>query len=294
MSCEGCEPQIVDYNSDTIFSWCTNCGNYAITAATKRALVAEGVTPKDAMLVYDIGCNGNGSDKIKGYRFHGLHGRALPFACGTALGNKNLTVIGSAGDGAVMSEGIGHLVHAIRNNYNLTFLIHNNANYALTKGQASATTKEHIPMNSSPDGVTADPMNIMSFVLALKPSFAARSFSGDVKHMTSMIRSGIQHNGFSVIEILQSCPSYNKATSHEWYQERVFNANEQEDYDISNLENARSIAEDLEEHVALGILYKDESKIPFSKRLKQRESYNTALVDEVKPFDVTKLFNKYR
>jgi 2-oxoglutarate ferredoxin oxidoreductase subunit beta len=142
------------------------------------------------LLCFDIGCNGNGSDKIGGYRAHGLHGRVLPFACGAAVTNDRVRVLAFAGDGGTLGEGINHLVHSIRGNYNVTFILHNNLNYGLTQGQASSTTKPGMKMNSSPDGITSDPLHPMRFVMSLEPSFAARSFSGDVHHMTKTIQAG--------------------------------------------------------------------------------------------------------
>ncbi len=276
-----------DYYSNNIYTWCTNCGNYGIAAATKRALVAENIPPRNTLLCFDIGCNGNGSDKIGGYRLHGLHGRVIPIACGASLANRRVTVIASGGDGATLSEGINHLVHAIRSNYNITFLMHNNCNYGLTTGQASAATKAGIPMNSSPDGVTATAMNVMQFVLGLGTSFAARTFSGDVTQMTEIIRAGIIHKGFSFIEILQNCPTYNKFTTHEWYQERIFDTVNVNDYDNTDINQALTTSKDLEEKIATGILYRDPNSIPFDQRLANRQSIESELVDEVRNYQET-------
>ncbi len=274
-----------DYYSNNIYNWCTNCGNYGIAAATKRALVAENIVPKDVLMCFDIGCNGNGSDKIGGYRLHGLHGRVIPIAAGAALANRKVHVIASGGDGATLSEGIGHLVHAIRSNYNLTFLMHNNCNYGLTTGQASASTRPGISMNSSPDGTTADTMNFMHFVISLGASFAARTFSGDVEQMTEIIREGIRHPGFSIVEILQNCPTYNKVTPHEWYQERVYDVNTLPDFDNTDPLKALSVASDLDNKIATGILYKDKTSIPFDERVVNRKDITTELVDEVRLYD---------
>ena len=263
-------------------------------AATKRALVAENIGPKHAMLCYDVGCNGNGADKMLGYRFHGLHGRVIPFACGATIVNQELTVIASAGDGATFSEGINHLVHGIRNNYNITFLLHNNANYGLTKGQASATTRQDVPMNASPDGVSADTINPMQFVLGLNPSFAARGFSGNIRQLTELIRAGINHRGFSFIEILQACPSFNRVTSHEWYQQRVFDTFNISDYDSSNLAWAREISQDMENNIATGIIYQQSTKPTFLDRQANRANFETQLVDEVRAFNITGLVNNFR
>lgn len=284
-----------DYYSDNIYTWCTNCGNYGIAAATKRALVAENILPKDVLMCFDIGCNGNGSDKIGGYRLHGLHGRVIPIAIGSALANKKVHVIASGGDGGTLSEGIGHLVHAIRSNYNLTFLMHNNSNYGLTTGQASASTRAGVPMNSSPDGITADTMNFMYFVISLGATFASRTFSGNIEQMTEIIRAGIRHPGFSVIEILQDCPTYNKDTTHDWYQERVYDTKTLENFDNSDYTQSLSVASDMSEKIATGILFQNPDSIPFHQRVINRKDIGTELVDEVQSQNhiVEDLFTKF-
>jgi 2-oxoglutarate ferredoxin oxidoreductase subunit beta len=287
-------PAFHDYFSPNLYTWCTNCGNYGIHAAVKRALVAEGIPPCSTLLCFDIGCHGNGSDKISGYRFHGLHGRVVSLACGAAIANQHLTIIAFGGDGGTLGEGIGHLIHGIRGNYNITFILHNNLNYGLTQGQASPTTKPGVKMNSAPDGITSDPLHPMRFVLSLEPSFAARTFSGDVRHMTKTIQAGIQHQGFSFIEILQNCPTYNKSTPHEWYQSRVFDVSEDNTYDPQDITQARAMAEDLENHIALGVLYQRSDATHFMKRQANRLQYQTELIDEVKPVDTQKLFNQFR
>ena len=291
--CHNCE-NIVDYYSDNIFTWCTNCGNYGIFTAVKRALVVEEIKPRDVFMCFDIGCHGNGSDKIEGYRFHGLHGRVIPFAAGASVANRKVKVIGFGGDGGTLSEGINHLVHAVRANYNMTFILHNNENYGLTTGQASSTTRKGVKMNSSPEGVLVEPINVMDFVLSLKPSFAARAFSGNVKHMTEVIQAGLKHKGFAFIEIFQNCPSYNHETPHEWYQERVYNINEVTGYDITDLTGAKEVASDLVNHIAVGTLYKNEDIQDFYSLQPSRIGKETELVDEVKNYDVEDLISKFR
>ena len=80
-------PVLSDYYSETKCIWCDGCGNYGIWTAVKYALVELNLHPWQVCLCYDVGCHGNGSDKIEGYRFHGLHGRVIPFAAGAKLAN---------------------------------------------------------------------------------------------------------------------------------------------------------------------------------------------------------------
>lgn len=245
-----------DYNSQNLYTWCTNCGNYGIHGALKNALVEECVKPTEVVLCFDIGCNGNGSDKIGGYRAHTLHGRVIPFAMGAAIANPNLHMIASAGDGATLGEGINHLIHAIRNDINITFILHNNSNYGLTTGQASPTTPLGSEMNSTVGVVEIPPINVSQLALSLNPSFYARGFSGNVKQLTHLIRLGMHHEGFSLIEVLQDCPTYNEATPHNWYLERVYDIMTLPEYNINNLDMAREVTFDLQDKIATGLLYK--------------------------------------
>lgn len=293
MSCNGCTTKVNNFNSENLYTWCTNCGNYGIHAGVKRALVESEIEPKDVLLCFDIGCHGNGSDKIGGYRFHGLHGRVLPFAAGASIANSKVKVIAFGGDGGTLGEGIGHLVASIRNNFNFTFIFHNNMNYGLTQGQSSATTRKDTKMNSSPDGTQIEPLHVMNFVLNLQPSFAARSFSGDVKHLQRTLKSAIQHKGFSFVEVFQSCPTYNKETPHEWYQERVFDVENIEGYDAGDLSKAINIAQDLHEKIAVGVIYKDDEKSTFDEIQMNRVGVNSTLVEEVKNYDPSDLVTKF-
>lgn len=293
-SCHHDPASFADYFSPNLYTWCTNCGNYGIHAAVKRALVAENISPCETLLCFDIGCNGNGSDKIGGYRFHGLHGRIISFACGASVANQKIKVLAFGGDGGTLGEGINHLIKGIRGNFNITFILHNNLNYGLTQGQASPTTKPGNKMNSSPDGITTEPLHPARLVLSLNPTFVARTFSGDVKHMTKTIQAGLQHRGFSFIEILQSCPTYNHMTPHEWYQQRVKDVGSLENYNPQDINQAKIIAEDLENQIAIGVLYQNLESVPFLERQANRQSHATELVDEVRHYDTKTLFDTFR
>ena len=155
---------------DNINWWCGGCGNYPIQNALKRALSLEGIEREEVMFCYDVGCSGNGSDKIEGNTIHGLHGRVLPLAAGIKIANHNLHVVAEAGDGATFSEGIAHLCHAVRNDYPVLFLLHDNQNYALTTGQPSALTPKGCKMNAAPEGLEVEPFHPLEVVLGLNPT----------------------------------------------------------------------------------------------------------------------------
>lgn len=275
-------------NVDEKMTWCAECGNYGIQKALFRALTLENIEQDQCIIAYDVGCSGNESDKLGAYTIHWLHGRVLPLAEGIVLANPKLKVIAHAGDGATFSEGVNHLVHAVRNDYPILFIHHHNGTYGLTTGQASATTHTGQKMNASPDGVIVDPINTLQFVLSLNPTFVARSFSGDMEHMTEMIRAGLAHQGFAFLEIAQACPTYNRAQTHEWYMSHIQDVATIPSYDPTDIWQARKVVDNLTESIPTGILYTRESK-SFIERLMHREGIETTLVDEVKSREIQDL-----
>ncbi len=277
----------IKYETDKTLTWCSNCGNYAIQNALMRALVLEGFKKEDFLLCFDIGCNGNGSDKIEAWTLHGLHGRVLPMAVGCALANQKIKVIASAGDGGTFSEGVNHLVHAVRNDYPIIFIHHNNENYGLTVGQASALTRRGAKMNGTPGEVTIPPVNSLDFVLSLDPSFVARSFSGETEHITEMFRLALRHKGFAFVEILQACPTYNRMTSDAWYAERIKFIEDIKSYDKTDIWQARKIVQDMEKEIWLGLLYENKKKKNFIETYPFRKDRKTSLTEEVQFQDIS-------
>jgi len=281
--------KMVKYETDKVMTWCSNCGNFGIQNALTRALVLEDMERNDFLLCFDIGCNGNAADKFEAYTIHGLHGRVISLAAGAALANERMKVIAFAGDGATFSEGVNHLVHGIRNNYNMVFIHHNNENYGLTIGQASACTRKGVKMNGTMDGVVVDPINPVEFALNMGPSFVARGYSGNVDQLTDIMRAALNHKGFAFVEVLQACPTYNRSTPDAWYGERMKDISELKGYDRGNLEQARRVAADMDKDIYSGILYVNESKQDLLSLQKSREGAKTQLVDEVKFYDVSEL-----
>jgi 2-oxoglutarate ferredoxin oxidoreductase subunit beta len=216
----------------------------------------------------------------------------IALAAGAALANPTIPVIAFGGDGACFSEGVGHLVHAIRSNYRLTFIMHNNANYGLTTGQASALTWKGYPMNSSPNGIPEETLNSMDFVFSLKPTFVARGWSGDIPQLTRILTAAIRHRGFAYVDFLQACPTYNRFATHEWLLEHCYDANAG-GHKPMNFEKARKIAVDTQKRVATGILYQAEDVPAFHERLRPREGITTTPVQEVKITDVSRWMARF-
>lgn len=286
-------PTPSEYYSETKCTWCDGCGNYGIWTAVKMALVELNLHPWQVCLCYDIGCHGNGSDKIGGYRFHGIHGRVIPFAAGVKLANMKLPVIAFGGDGATFSEGIGHLVHGLRSNYPITFVLHNNANYGLTTGQASALTWQRQPMNWSPNGIPERTLASMRFIFSLEPTFVARGFTGNIKLMTRILHTAIQHRGFAFVDLLQACPTYNHFATHNYLLDRCYDANA-EGHDPRNADRAEALATQTEDRIACGILYQREDIPSFYERLVPRQGVSTTCVEEVQKYDVSMYWKHLR
>jgi 2-oxoglutarate ferredoxin oxidoreductase subunit beta len=295
---EGLPVKISDYASSVQPTWCGGCGNYGIWSALKRALVALQIPPQDVLLCFDIGCNGNMSDKIEGYRIHTLHGRVLPVASAAKIANPKLKVLAFAGDGATYSEGIGHFVNTLRNNYPISFFIHDNGNYGLTTGQASATSPQCAPRTANPEGPTASTLNPLQLALSLQPAFLAQGFSGDIEQLTEIMIAAIkqQDQGLAVTNILQACPTYNKETSHEWYQQHIFDVNYKGDYDVQDLKSAQAAAVKQPDKYPTGIIYKAGEVVNYMDRLSHRQGdwREWDLTKEVKSVDTTMLQKQFQ
>jgi 2-oxoglutarate ferredoxin oxidoreductase subunit beta len=288
-------PSVHDYYCDNRCTWCDGCGDYGIWTAIKRALTELGRHPHQTMMCFDVGCHGNGSDKLLGYRFHGLHGRVIPFAAGAKIANMNMPVIAFGGDGASFSEGIGHLVHGIRSNYPITFILHNNANYGLTTGQASSLTWQGQPMNSSPNGIPEHTLNSMDFVFSLEPTFVARGFSGNIPQLTKIFKAAIEHqkHGFAFVDVLQACPTYNKFATHDYLLNKCYDANAEGHDPHCDAKKARELAMNVQERIATGILFQREDVPNFYNQLEPRKGKTTMLTEEVALQDVSEMMKEF-
>ena len=128
--------QVKEYIGKVKPDWCPGCGDFAVLNALQRALAELDIAPHNVQVVSGIGCSSNLPGFIHAYGFHGLHGRSLPVATGARLGNHDLTVVATGGDGDGYGIGVGHFVHTCRRNINMTYIVMDNQIYGLTTGQA--------------------------------------------------------------------------------------------------------------------------------------------------------------
>jgi 2-oxoglutarate ferredoxin oxidoreductase subunit beta len=236
-------------------AWCPGCGNFGILNALNRALIEMKIEPHQVLLVSGIGQAGKLPHYTRGNVFNSLHGRPVPPAIGAKIANSELIVITISGDGDAYGEGGNHFLHAARRNHDITYLVHNNQVYGLTKGQASPTSDVGFITKTTPDGA-ASPVNPIALAIVSGASFVARGFAGDIAHLSNLIKKGITHRGFALIDILQPCVSFNHKNTFQWYRERVYNL-EDERHDPSNRKAALEKALIWGEKIPIGIIYEE-------------------------------------
>ncbi|MFC0328865.1 2-oxoacid:ferredoxin oxidoreductase subunit beta [Paenibacillus sepulcri] len=215
-------------------NWCPGCGDFSVQAAIQRAAANVGLEPEKLAVVSGIGCSGRISGYINAYGLHGIHGRSLPIAQGVKLANRELTVIASGGDGDGFAIGMGHTVHAIRRNLDITYIVMDNQIYGLTKGQTSPRSAEGFKTKSTPEGSIESTLSPLEIAMSAGATFVAQSFSSDLKQLTALIEAGLNHKGFSLINVFSPCVTFNKVNTYDWFKENIVNLEQFPEYDSSN------------------------------------------------------------
>lgn len=285
MSVEAAPLKPKDYKSEINPVWCPGCGDFGDLAAFTQALSAMKVAPKDLGIVSGIGCSGRFSHFVKCYAYHTAHGRAVPAAIGLKTANPDLTVFVVGGDGDGLSIGGGHLPHAARRNSDITYLILDNAVYGLTKGQGSPTTPLGMVTGTTPFGMQDPPLDPILMFLSYGFTFIARAFSSNVKDLSTLLQKAVAHKGFSIIQLISPCPTFNQVITFDWMKERV--ATIPGDHDPTDIDAAFRLALD-HENVRTGIFYQVERPTMEEKMTFQREE--TA---KKEPTTIDALFQKF-
>lgn len=260
--------KVTDFNTGIQPTWCPGCGAYAIKNILPQALAELNLPPHKVVITYDIGCNGNGADKINTYAIKSLHGRSIPTAIGAKYANHDLTVIATIGDGAMMWEGPAHWITSAQRNEDITVILYNNKIYGLTTGQTSPATPCGVKTVSYPYGTVDKPMNPVLLSIAAGATFVARAFVGTPLHMKELFKQAIQHKGFAIVDVLMECVTWTKMDMLSYYKDMVYGV-EQEDnsgenevvaakaYDHTNKELALKTAARTDK-IPIGVIYKSE------------------------------------
>ncbi len=248
-------------------TWCPGCGDWGIGIALKMALVQLNYSPDNVVVVFGIGCSGNMNDFLNAYAIHSLHGRAIPNAIGVKIANHRLKTIAVVGDGDCYGEGTNHLIHAIRGNHDITVIVHHNSVYGLTTGQVAPTAPKGMKSKSTPSGIIDQPLNPLTLSLTQGATFIGQGFAGDTPHLIELLKKGLQHEGFSLINILQPCVTFNKINTYQYYRERGYRL--PKDYDPSNYHLALKKSLELDDgKYPLGVIYQVK-KPTFTNQLTQ-------------------------
>ena len=245
------------FKSEVKPDWCPGCGDFGVLSSLQKACADLNLSPHEIMVVSGIGCSSNLPGFFNSYGLHTLHGRSLPVASGAKFGNHDMTVIVTGGDGDGYGIGVGHFIHSIRRNMDLTYIVMDNQIYGLTTGQASPTTERMTKTKSTPTGSLENSLNPLALSLAGGASFVARGFSGEPAHLAETFKKAIQHKGFSHVDVFSPCVTYNKTNTYPYFKQRVYKL-EDEKHDTQNFEAAMQKAQEWGERIPIGVLYAKE------------------------------------
>jgi 2-oxoglutarate ferredoxin oxidoreductase subunit beta len=240
--------------------WCPGCGDFGVLRSVQTAAGRLGILPENLLIVSGIGCSSNLPGFIHAYGVHSLHGRSVPVATGAHLANTDLKVVITGGDGDGYGIGVGHLIHAMRRNLDVTYVVMDNQIYGLTTGQTSPTTSLGMKTKSTPNGNFESPLNPLAMAITAGATFVARGFSGEAKQLADLIQAGIAHRGFSLIDVFSPCVTYNKVNTYPFFKERVYKL-EDEGWDPSNFHKALERSFEWGDKIPLGILFQHQQPI---------------------------------
>jgi 2-oxoglutarate/2-oxoacid ferredoxin oxidoreductase subunit beta len=246
-----------DFNSEVHPDWCPGCGDFGLLNALKRVFPALNLDPHRVMTVSGIGCSSNLPGFINTYGLHTLHGRSLPIAQGFKLANHAMTVVAVGGDGDGYGIGVGHLVHAMRRNIDMTYVVMNNSIYGLTTGQTSPTSALKMKTKSTPFGNPEVPLNPLTLALGSGCGFVARVYTGHIPRLVEIIKEAIQFPGFALVDTFSPCVTFNKVNTHQYFKEKVKDI-DQMGHDSSDISAAYKQALEEEAYIPTGIFYKQE------------------------------------
>lgn len=251
---------INDFTTSEKPTWCPGCGNFGVLNAIKMAFVKLGLKPEEIAIAYGIGCSGNTANLLKTYGIHTLHGRPIAVAEGIKLANRDLKVLSIAGDGDSYGIGANHFMQVARRNIDITMIVMDNHRYSLTTGQTSPTTDLGDKTNTSLYGSIEESFNPIAMALAADAGFVARGYAGmPPAKLADLIVKAINHKGFSIIDILQPCITFNETNTFAWYQKRIYDL-ESRGYKPNDKTKAFAKAQEWGDKIPIGVFYQDKRK----------------------------------
>jgi 2-oxoglutarate ferredoxin oxidoreductase subunit beta len=201
--------EILDYRGSKS-TLCAGCGHNVVAERILEAYYEMGIKPERVMKISGIGCSSKSLAYFmsRSFSFNSVHGRMPSVATGAILANKTMRTIGISGDGDTASIGIGQFVHLLRRNLPIIYVIEDNGVYGLTKGQFSATADIGSKLKT---GVVNDlpPIDVCALAIQMGATFVGRSFSGDKKQLSTMLKAAVAHKGTVLLDIISPCVTFN-------------------------------------------------------------------------------------
>src|SRR6266700_1067544 len=245
------------YKSKIHPDWCPGCGDFSLLSALQTALFELGLKPHQVVVIIGIGGSSHLPGFITTYVLHHLPGRALAVGTGVKLGNHELKVICVGGDGDGYGIGGNHFVHTMRRNVDLTYIVMNNQIYGLTTGQTSPTSVKGMKTKSTPHGSVENPIFPVSLAIAAGATYVARGYTGQVKHLVDLIKGGIQHKGFALIDAFSPCVTFNLDNTHEFFKHRTKKLEDMR-HDPTNFAAAIQKSYEWGDEIPIGLFWKRE------------------------------------
>ena len=267
-----------DYKNTIVPNWRPGCGDYGIQNAISAVCAKKGWANEDITLISGIGC----SSRIGGYQYcygaHTTHGRALPFAQGIKCANKDQHMIVCSGDGDSYAIGLGHAMHAIKRNMDITYLVFDNQVYGLTKGQTSPASDKGFVTKTTPDGNPLTPLDAPAMALAAGATFVAQAYAIDSKTMINVIERAVDHKGFSYVNIFTPCVTFNHLNTVQWYNEHLVKMEDvAPDHDPSSKAAAYRLLGETNSLVT-GVIYEEKDSVAFGDIVPSKD---VRLIDHV-------------
>ncbi|MBM4461799.1 MAG: 2-oxoacid ferredoxin oxidoreductase [Chloroflexi bacterium] len=280
-----------DYAAASEIAWCPGCGNFGILRAVRKALVSLQIEPHRVLMVSGIGQAGKFPHYTRCHVLNELHGRPIPAATAAKIVNPELTVIAISGDGDAYGEGGNHFIHSMNRNVDITYLVHNNQVYALTKGQACPTTDLGYTTRMNPQGAWVS-LRPLALAVACDCSFVARGFAGEVDHLARLVEIGVKHRGFALIEILQPCVTFNNKNTFQWYKQRVYKLEAEVGYNPGDRAAAFNKALEWGDRIPIGVIYQKER--PLFEEYIGVSAAAPLVREEINPLQFRELMNEFK
>ncbi|MCD2199783.1 thiamine pyrophosphate-dependent enzyme [Halobacterium sp. KA-4] len=255
-------------------TWCPGCGDFGVLKALKGAMAELGKDPEEVLLCTGIGCSGKLNSYFESYGFHTIHGRSLPVARAAKLANDGVEVVAAGGDGDGYGIGGNHFMHTARENHDMTYIVFNNEVFGLTKGQTSPTSPKGHKSKTQPHGSAKDPIRPLSMSLSAGASYVARTAAVNPNQAQEIIVEAIEHDGFSHVDFLTQCPTWNKDAKQYVPYVDVQDSDDY-DFDITDRREAADLMHETEDAlyegtVLTGRYYKDENRNSYQAEKQQR------------------------